>query len=93
MKTNNRRDYNFSDFTEKHYRYLIKTAKKKYSFEPFTAKIKSPHVLSAARIRPIGAQLPGIHDLESYRAIRLLPERLGVRYLTGSWNVSLFDDT
>ena len=37
--------HNISDFTEKHYRYLIKTAKKNYLFEPFTTKTKSPHIL------------------------------------------------
>ena len=37
--------YNFSDFTEKHYITLIKLAKKKYLFEPFTTKTEEPHVL------------------------------------------------
>ena len=45
MSKNNGYNHNISDFTEKHYRYLIKTAKKNYLFEPFTAKTKLPHVL------------------------------------------------
>ena len=45
MKEKNSTRHNISDFTEKHYRYLIKTAKKNYLFEPFTTKTKSPHIL------------------------------------------------
>jgi len=45
MKEKSSNRHNILDFTEKHYRYLIKTAKKNYLFEPFTTKTKSPHIL------------------------------------------------
>ena len=62
--------YNFSDFTEKHYITLIKLAKKKYLFEPFTTKTEEPHVLWR-------------HDVDSsvHRALKLakIEKKLGVK--------------
>ena len=64
------KQYNFSDFTEKHYVTLIKLAKKKYLFEPFTTKTDEPHVLWR-------------HDIDSsvHRALKLakIEKKLGVK--------------
>lgn len=37
--------YYFADFTEKHYRQIIRVAKKYYSFELFTTSTKNNHIL------------------------------------------------
>ena len=52
--------YNFSDFTERHYRKLLKIAKKKYDFEFFHTNNKSHHVLWRHDV-----------DFSAHRALRL----------------------
>ena len=45
LMLNKFKKYHFDDFTESHYNLLLKTAKKKYTFENFGTKSSDPHII------------------------------------------------